>query len=177
MKGFILTVLLLVSTNAIAQQCRTFTEEQRELIRYAYVIGSQFDQEVYNTVGTHAGHTLAAILIEEAFVGEFIIRVNAADGLLGSYGVMMVQITTIFHMDGLEDTWRNRQDLAPDLMVRLLTDDMFAIESGYRYLRRMILQWGSLWEARRAYNGAGSRAIAYADRTGETVNMLIRCGI
>lgn len=177
MKGFILTVLVLISSNALAEQCRRFTQEQRDLIRYAYVVGSQYDSEIYNIVGTHAGHSLAAILIEESFVGEYIIRVNASDGLLGSYGIMMVQITTIFHMDGLEDTWVNRQDIAPNIMTRLLTDDLFAIESGYRYLRKMILQRGSLWEARRAYNGAGSRAIAYADRTGETVRMLIKCGI
>lgn len=182
MKYVILTFTLMFSLTSFAQSvdennCPVFTPEQQRILRIAFTTGSQFDADLYAAVGTHIGHSLAAIIWREAIVGRYIIRFNAGDGLLGSYGVGHVQLTTLFWMDGIDNTWKNRDELAPQYIVRLITDDYYAIHTSYRYLKQLAIRHGSIYTARMRYNGSGQRAKEYADDTGERVQILLRCGI
>jgi hypothetical protein len=184
MKKLITLILLTLSISAKSQvynpdteACPVFTPEQQRILRIAYKTGGQYNQELYNAVGTHIGHSLAAIVWKESFVGEYIIRFNTGDGQLGSYGVGHVQLTTLFWMDGVGNTLKNRDELAPQYITRLLIDDYYAIHTAYRYLKHLTIREGNFYNARMRYNGRGAKAVEYADDVTAKVLTLIRCGI
>lgn len=183
MKKLLATILLLIPFAATAQvyspnsDCPIFTTEQRKILRMAYTVGSQYDEQLYNAVGDHIGHSLAAIVWRESFVERHIVRFNTGDGQLGSWGVGHVQLTTLWWMDGILVTWENRDKLAPEYIHRLLSDDYYAINSAYRYLKYLTIRERSFYNARMRYRGTGQLAIEYANDVSERVQILIRCGV
>lgn len=157
----IVTALLiqLPMAQANAQSCPTFTTEQDILIRKAHAIGNYAD----------LGYTLAAIVWKESIVGSYIVRINASDGSLGSYGVGNMLLTTAMELLGEDNHWRAKAVLVP----KLINDDVEALILSLRYLERhQELGWRAMITK---YNGAGSDAIRYQRDVVNRVKALQQC--
>ena len=155
-----------------------FTEEQSYILRTAYAYGSQPNEYLNNKFGSHVGHTLAAIVWRESFVGRHVVRYNTKDGDYGSWGVGHVQFTTYLHMKGYENVYAVRNDTIYDYIERMLNDDYFAIKVAYDYIvQDLARRTSSFHEMRKAYNGSGERAERYAVDISNRVNYLIECGV
>lgn len=154
-----------------------FTKEQRNLVRMAYAYGSKPDPELENAIGGHIGHTLAALVWRESFVGPYVVPYNTSDGDYGSWGVTHVQFTTYLHMKDLPNTYKSREKHFKWYVDKMMEDDYFALMVAYDYLKEKGIQYGSFYAMRKAYNGGGARADAYAQDMQNRVNVLIRCGL
>lgn len=163
MKKVIVSLLsLLLSSVAVAQYtCDTFTEEQEQLLKMAYVVGVDYDR----------GYTLAGIIWRESFVGEYVIRVNSNDGDYGSYGIGHMQLSTAMYMLDVDSSWQAKSHLVP-LMI---SDDIFSMSLSMKYLikKDTLTNWRA---SIRRYNGSGSKADEYADDVIERIRVLEKCG-
>lgn len=157
--AIVITMLLTHIPLVQAQSCPTFTHEQDILIRKAHAIGNYSD----------LGYTLAAITWKESIVGRYIVRINAKDGTLGSYGVGNMLLTTAMELEGEDNYWRAKSTLA----VELINDDVKALEMSLRYLNRhRSLGWRGMITK---YNGAGMNAVAYQQDVVRRVKSLQSC--
>ena len=139
MKGNLLMIVLfgVVSSFSMAEEC-TYTGEQQYVLDLAYMVGKEYD----------LGYTLAAIVKQESFVGENVIRINNNDGKYGSYGVTHINLETGMYFTGITNSWKARANLAP----RLIFDDEYALELGLtKLLSKKNLGWNNMV---RSYNGS-----------------------
>lgn len=167
--------MLFTSSLLWAGSCPSFTPSQRYVLNLAKDFGEQQDPELYEVIGDTIGYTMAAMVWKESFVGKHIIRFNSQDGLYGSWGVMHVQLSTVFYLDGLPNMWDTRDKQAPWYISSLISNDIMAISYGYRYLRKMMIDSGSFWGGVRRYNGSGPRAVEYMNDVRKRVKILIKC--
>ena len=137
MRLLLVLILGVLSFNSFADKCK-YTQEQQDVLHLAYSIGKDYD----------LGYTLAAIVKQESFVGDNIIRINNNDGKYGSYGVTHINLETGMYFTGITNSWQAKADLAPALIL----DDEFAIEMG---LKKLLSKQSLGWEKMvRSYNGS-----------------------
>lgn len=172
MKKLILALTVFVSSLGFAYECPNFTSEQLRLIQLAKAVG---DHQVVESINDTIGYTTAAIVWKESFVGRHVVRFNTKDGEAGSWGVMMVQASTVLHLKGKDVTWETRASDIPSIIQQMLGNDFVAIKWGYTYLKEMIDKHESLWYGVKAYNGTGPRADAYMADVQEKVYTLMKC--
>lgn len=154
-----ISLLLLFYSAAWADTCPVHTPEQRELIELAYTEGQPHD----------LGYTLASIVIQESFVGSYVVRLNPKDGKHGSYGLTHINLSTAMWLEGYTNSWQAKQDLVPRLMV----DDVFSLQLSISKLK---LSEGLPWRVRWAkYNGSGPKAVEYSQKIARLVIMLKTC--
>jgi hypothetical protein len=157
LKALLATLVFISAT--VQASCPAFTEEQSYLIHKAYHVGYQHDM----------GYTLAAITIQESFVGEYVVRVNNKDGKHGSYGVTHILLSTAMWLEGYDSSWRAKAKLVP----KLIGNDEYALETAVRKLQTVRKRtWWATW---RSYNGGGKKADQYAGRISKHVKMLREC--
>lgn len=160
--------------------CPVFSEEQKQVLRITYTIGAQNDPALLNAIGDTIENTTSAIAWREVFnlgTGQ-VGRVNTADGRFGSFGVMMIQLDTAMDLDRIYNTsYWHRAYLVDDYIITLLTDDVAAVNYGYRYLKQRIIATGSLWRGVYQYNGRGPDATEYMQDIQRRVRTLIRCNV
>ena len=144
-----------------ASTCPTHSVEQQKLIKKAYNHGLPHD----------LGYTLAAIAIQESFVGKHIVRLNNKDGKYGSYGVTHILLETAMYLEGYSNTWRARAELVP----KLIGSDEYSMDLSISKLNRH-KERGWIGMVRK-YNGVGKDAITYGDKVTKHVSMLKKCYI
>lgn len=170
----LISFLLVIGFKPVeASQCPTFTQEQQQLIKLAYTVGSQHNSDIYRITGTHIGHTLAAIIWKESFIGHHVIRYSTDP----SFGVGQMKITTWFWLNEINYSYANRHYYEHKAISDLMTNDLYAITQTYKYLKLLIRQHESLHMARIRYNGRGAAAERYAEDVLDRVRVLTRCGI
>jgi hypothetical protein len=140
-----LMMFLFVSCSPAYAQilCPSYTDEQLDRIHAAYDYGIAEGYEL----------TLPAIVIQEAFVGDKIIRYNPSDP---STGITQIHFRTLRALSGL-----NRYDAANEA-ARLVNDDSLAFYYAVEKLRS--IKSTSYWYKWKRYNGSGPAAIKYANR-------------
>lgn len=156
---FVLVGLLVIVETSRAQDCPSFTPEQEELMQLACAIGRADDW----------CYTLAALIEEESFVGDYVVRINPKDGKHGSYGVGSVQLIYAMEYYGVDSSWQGKAELVP----LMLNNDMAAITVAYWHL--MKYNHRSWFDMVKQYNGSGPRAEAYAIRVTTFANLLMEC--
>lgn len=157
--------------NAVPNECPKFTSEQHNLIRLSYMVGSQHDDTVKSITGGHLGHTVAAIIWKESFIGNNVIRFSNDP----SFGIGQMKITTLFWLNGIDYTYANRDYHEHKMMSDLLTNDLYAITQTYNYIKMLLIRHESVYMARMRYNGSGSAARAYSFDINDRVQLLIAC--
>lgn len=144
-------------------KCSTYTDEQLSLLHLAYITGQPYD----------LGLTLAAIVKQESFVGNHVIRVNSKDGKYGSYGVSHINLETAMYFEGTTNSWEARANIAPKLM----TDDMYSLELSLIKLNSVShLSWK---DQVRSYNGGvrDKRTLEYFNKIRGHINEFNRCNV
>lgn len=154
-----LTLFLALLSPWALSQCPTYTEQQEELIHLAYYTGLPKD----------LGYTLAAIVIQEALVGSYVVRLNEKDRGGGSFGVTHIQLRTAMWLEGEENVWKAKQDIVP----KLITSDAYALHLALLKLRT-IRNSSSYMELWGRYNGGGKNN-PYAKKIRSHVQMLQKC--
>lgn len=159
--------------NAIETECPVYTQEQEDALKLAYSVGYEDD----------LGLTLAAIVVQESFVGPYIIRENPNDysthtrkdgstfTIRGSYGLSHILLSTGMWLENYTSVWKARGELVP----RLVEDDEYALKVALKKLhsvRKPDQDWRTL-VAR--YNGSGKAARKYADNIAKHVTMFKKC--
>jgi hypothetical protein len=158
-KSFWTMLLLLLSTNVYGVVCPKHTPEQSYLVAKAYYTGLPKDM----------GYTLAAIVIQESFVGRYVIRANNTDGRYGSYGITHVMLDTAMWLEGYNNSWKAKAEILP----RLISDDDYALELALKKLHSVKSEtWWSTWAK---YNGSGTMAQEYARKIGAHIKMIKQC--
>ena len=163
MKLIITICLMLVSVASLGQECRKYTPEQIIVLHTAYAVGAPYD----------LGYTLAAISKHEGFVGKHIIRVNSKDGKYGSYGITHINLETGMWLEGEENSWKARAEIAPKLM----TDDVYSLKMALRKLETVHhLGWRDMV---RSYNGnvRSATTLEYLNNVIGHINQFKRCGV
>ena len=136
--------------DALIAACLSFTPEQAHTINTAQQLGD---------------NVLAAVVWQESFLGGSVIRFNPKDGALGSYGVAHMQLTTAAQF---VDVGRE------ELVIKLMTDDLFALVLANNYLIGHINNRG-LQAGVARYNGSGQAAQAYATKVLAKAEALATC--
>jgi len=154
-----LAFLLALLSPLVVAKCPVHTAEQGELIYLAYYTGLPED----------LGYTLAAIVVQEAFVGGYIIRLNERDRGGGSWGITHIQLKTAMWLEGEDNVWRAKQDIVP----KLITSDAYALHLALLKLRS-IRNSSSYMELWGRYNGGGKNN-PYAKKIRSHVQMLQNC--
>lgn len=157
LKNLLLTTLLATSLSNAAS-C-DFTEEQDKLLNLAISWGAPFDFE----------QTLPAIVMQESFVGDKVVKVNPDDGALGSYGVTHILLETGMWLEDKEFTrWE-----ALELAEQLINDDDKAMELAVMKLQSV--HKGNFFETWKNYNHSeyGGK---YAVAVKENIRTLRECG-
>ena len=141
----------------ISSACN-FTKEQDRLINLAASYGEAFGYQ----------KTLAAIVVQESFVGRHVVRINPKDGLHGSYGITHVLLSTAMWLEGEKSQWQAKSTIAP----RLIHDDIYALRLAVKKLDSIGTDkgWIHLWSA---YNGG---SLAYAEKIRKHIRKLEQCG-
>lgn len=164
---YIIVLLLLFSQTVKSECSKDFTTEQWNILITAYEMGKPHD----------LGLTTAAIIWQESFVGNYVVRMNTLDGNgEGSFGVGHMRLSTAMELLGITDKWQGKAELAP----YLIRDDAFAIKMTLLYLQKMqkrVKGFRNLW---RAYNGGyggitNDLTIPYADSILQKVKVLRQC--
>lgn len=156
-------LMLLVSSVALSG-CPKYSKEQDRLLHLAYYTGA----------AENLGYTLAAIVIQESFVGPYIIRSNEKDSGGGSYGITHIQLKTAMWLEGEKNLWRAKQDIIP----KLIMSDAYALQLGINKLKSVGVVGdgvvGSYMELWGRYNGGNERG-PYAKKIRTHVKMLQNC--
>lgn len=150
-----LVVLPLVA-QSYDESCREFTPEQVALLDMAHKYGKQFDYE----------YTLPAIVWQESFVGDLVIRTNPSDP---SYGITHVTFPTLKWLSGL-NRWESAKEAE-----KLIKDDMLALE--YGVMKLQTVHRATFWAAWRDYNGRSPEGELYANKIKNKVSELNRCKV
>jgi hypothetical protein len=122
----------------------------------AHKYGNQFGYEL----------TLPAIVHQESFVGDMVIRTNPDDP---SYGITHVTYPTLKWLSGL-----NRWETAKEAEA-LMKDDMKALEYGVKKLKSV--HNTTFWAAWRDYNGRSPAGVEYAGHIQATIKEFKRCNL
>jgi hypothetical protein len=159
--------------NAIDTECPVYTPEQEAALKLAYEVGYEDD----------LGMTLAAIVVQESFVGPYIIRENPNDysthkrkdgstfKIRGSVGLPHILLSTGMWLEGYTSVWKARAELVP----KLFNDDKYALQLALRKLKSVQKpdqDWRTLVSR---YNGAGPAARSYAKKIAKHVNTFKKC--
>lgn len=157
MKKLLISVtIFLLSTISHASECR-FTVEQDRLINLASSYGEIFNYR----------KTLPAIVMQESFVGSYIVRVNPNDGAHGSYGITHILLDTAMWLENEDNIWR-----AKDVIVKkLMTDDFYSLHLAVKKLNS--LHEGNWMETWSNYNGGSWK---YANSIRDNIKLLESCG-
>lgn len=153
-------VLLASTTLLFGQQAYaqcSFTPEQTRLIKLAASYGEPYNYQ----------KTLAAIVVQESFVGEYVVRVNNKDGKYGSYGVTHILLSTAMWLEDEKNSWRAKTEILPKLM----NDDIYSLRLSVKKLDSVHKgDWLSTWNA---YNGGGK---VYGVKIRNHIRDLESCG-
>ena len=143
--------LSLNAYSAGIQKCN-YTEEQKEVLLKAHLHGLQYNLE----------HTMPAIIEQESFIGNRILRMNPDDP---SFGITHIHFPTLKHLSGL-----NHWDAISEA-ERLVIDDDLAFEYAVKKLHsvRATTVWGRI----KAYNGSGE----YANTVMGIMQKQKKCGV
>lgn len=157
MRFLIFTVLIIMCSYSVADisVCRNYTDEQRDVINSAYSFGLPYNY----------GHTLAAIVVKESFVGDRIIRYNPNDP---STGITHIQFNTLKDLSGL-DHWS-----AIEESENLINDDF---RSFHYSIKKLDSIKGSFWYKWKRYNGNGEKAEKYARHIQGIIKSLKECDV
>ena len=154
----ILLTTLLVTPAVKASSCN-FTEEQSRLLNLAYDYGAPYAFE----------QTLPAIVMQESFVGDKVIKVNPDDGALGSYGITHVLLETGMWLEGKEfSRWE-----ALELAEELVDDDLRALELAVKKLQSV--HKGDYFRTWKDYNHS-KYGYKYAVAISKNMKILKHCG-
>lgn len=152
----ILTGLLasFLSAFVSASECN-FTTEQDRLLKMAASYGEPFNYH----------KTLPAIVLQESFVGNYIVRINPKDGKHGSYGITHILLSTAMWLEGEDNIWKAKSEIVD----RLMTDDIYSLKLAVEKLDSVHEgNWMDTWAK---YNG--SKKYAYKIR--DNIRLLERC--
>jgi hypothetical protein len=144
------------TANAVEPGCRNYTPEQLVLLDMAHAYGKQFDYE----------YTLPAIIWQESFVGNMVIRTNPNDP---SYGITHVTFPTLKWLSG------KKHFAAAKEAENLVKDDMLALEYGVKKLKTV--HRTTFWAAWRDYNGRSPEGEIYANKIKANIAELNRCKV
>lgn len=137
-------------------QC-SFTPEQTRLINLAASYGEPYDYK----------KTLAAIVVQESFVGEYVVRVNSGDGKYGSYGVTHILLESAMWLEGEDSSWKAKSKIVP----RLINDDLYALQLAVKKLDTVNNgNWIETWNR---YNGNSK---TYGIKIRDHIRNLESCG-
>ena len=134
--------------------CPSYTDEQLDRIQAAYEYG----------LGNGYELTLPAIVIQESFVGNKIVRYNPSDP---STGITQIHFRTLKDLSGL-----NRYEAANEA-AKLVHDDSLAFYYAVEKLRSIKSE--SYWYKWKRYNGSGYAATRYANRIRTLTLQLKHC--
>lgn len=151
-------LLALIAPSVALSACPTYTQEQDRVLHLAYYTGAVED----------LGYTLAAIVIQESFVGGYVVRINEGDSGGGSFGLPHIQLKTAMWLTGEDNVWRAKQDIIP----KLLLSDAFALHLALLKLRSV--ESSNYMEMWGRYNGGGQHG-NYAHKIHSHVKMLQEC--
>ena len=159
MKKFAIYAFLAISGSksfASQTQCN-FTEEQSRLISKAASYGLSFGYK----------KTLAAIVVQESFVGKYVVRINPKDGEMGSYGITHILLETAMYLEGIDNKW-----YAKDVVVEeLIKNDLYALGLAVKKLDSIHKgDWMQTWSR---YNGGSTK---YANSIKNNIRKLEHCG-
>lgn len=155
MKTLSAILALSLSTSVLADECK-FTTEQDRLIKLAASYGESFGYR----------KTLPAIVIQEAFVGSYVVRINPKDGKHGSYGITHILLSTAMWLEGENNIWKAKSEIVD----RLMTDDIYSLKLAVEKLDSVHEgDWIGTWSA---YNGG---SVKYAEKIRDNIRLLERC--
>ena len=137
-----------------------------------YIIGQQDNPALEKVINTKLGYTTAAVIWQESFVGDKVIRFHPNDP---SYGVMAVTFTAYLETLKIRDTSYSTIQNHYTILQNLLTHDIDAITIGYTYLSNKIILKKDLWKGVAGYNGGGLAARNYMLAVKDKVSTLKRC--
>jgi hypothetical protein len=158
-KSFWTILFLLLSSSAYGFKCPNHTPDQSYLVSKAYYTGLPHDM----------GYTLAAIVVQESFVGRHIVRVNNKDGKYGSYGITHILLSTAMWLEGYTNAWEAKAELVP----KLVGNDEYALELALKKLQSVNHDtWLEKWAS---FNGSGLQSRKYAGKISKHIKMLKRC--
>ncbi len=136
-------------------QC-SFTPEQTRLVKLASSYG-----EIYGYQ-----KTLAAIVVQESFIGDRVIRMNPTDGKYGSYGITHVLLETAMWLES-----SSRIEAWDVIAPRLQNDDIYALHLSVRKLDTVNNgNWVETWNR---YNGNSK---TYGIKIRDHIRNLESCG-
>lgn len=157
-----LLLLCAILCSQFAQGSCNYTQEQSRLIKLAASYGLPYNYS----------KTLAAIVVNESFVGKYVVRINNKDMPYGSYGVTQVKLDTAMYLLDVKSSWYALQSVAP----KLITDDVYALGLAVKKLESIKHidngNWRKLWAN---YNG-GKHKITYSNNIVKTIIKLDKCG-
>ena len=155
MKNVLLSLSVLVSSVSMAD-CRSYTQEQRDLLDMAYMKGGEYGYEL----------TLSAIIEKESFLGNQVLRTNPNDP---SYGVAHISFDTLKWLSG-----KNHWDAIKEA-ERVVKDDQLAMD--YALQKLLSVRKTTYWNAWKSYNGSGKAAEKYANDIQGIVRKFKRCNV
>tara|TARA_Y100000310_G_scaffold227068_1_gene229270 strand:- start:9022 stop:9513 length:492 start_codon:yes stop_codon:yes gene_type:complete len=148
-----LSVLCSVGVNA---ECRSYTQEQRDILDMAYIKGGQHGYEL----------SLPAIIEKESFVGNQVLRANPDDP---SYGVTHITFNTLRWLSG-----KNRWDAIKEA-ENIIKDDGLAMD--YAIQKLLSVHSTTYWAAWRDYNGRSKAGERYANDIQGIIRKFKRCNV
>lgn len=160
--------------NAIETECPVYTQEQEDALKLAYSVGYEDD----------LGLTLAAIVVQESFVGPYIVKVNTEDRskfllkggratiVHGSYGLGHTTVGTLGFLLGEKNLWKVKAKYIP----KLLSDDKFSSKMILMKLLSVKSSTTPWREMVSRYNGSGPDAHKYMLKIVEIVKTFKKCG-
>lgn len=157
MKRLILSTVAacIASGGVLADECRQYTSKQRTVLQQAHSYGLMYGY----------GELLPAIVQQESFVGDRILRYNPNDP---STGITHISIGTLKHFSKL-----GRWDLL-ELAEDLITDDLLS----YKYsIMKLDSISGNVARKAYRYNGIGFRAKKYSKNVMGIIEEFRRCSV
>ena len=150
-------LLLLLSVGSVnASEC-TFTTEQDRVLKLASSYGEPFDYR----------KTLPAIVMQESFVGSYIVKINPKDGKYGSYGLTHILLSTAMWLEGETNIWRAKSEIVD----RLIKDDLYSFKLAVNKLNSVHKgDWMDTWGR---YNGNSQ---VYDGEILSNIKLLESCG-
>lgn len=159
LSGLLVVTLIFAATVGAEEhthQCRDYTPEQLVLLDTAHKYGKQYNYE----------YTLPAIVIQESFVGDMVIRTNPNDP---SYGITHVTFSTLKWLSGLDYFPAAKE------AEKLVKDDLLALEYGVKKLKSV--HNTTFWAAWRDYNGRSAEGELYANKIKNHITELHKCKV
>jgi hypothetical protein len=156
MNKLIIILMLCLPTVVFADCYRNFTQEQKTTLHVAiaYTHNSGYRQ------------TIAAIIAQESFVGDKIIKINFNDGKYGSFGITQINLETALVLQKIRG-----RNYAPAVEAEKLFNNFHAIDVAIMKLNSVHRgNWLQTWNR---YNG-NSKTYGYLIR--DHIRELKKCG-